>query len=135
MLGYKINLDKSELLAINISKRDRRELETQFPAKWKTSSIQHLGVKFSAKLQDMVKDNVEHLWHQLKKKLEIWTSLPLSWCGRISVIKMNVLIFIYDLKLVYSPKADQQDGQSTINKFIWNHRPFQGLKLTLCKGR
>lgn len=53
--GYKINVNKFVMLAIDISEKERRELEALFPAKWKNSDIRYLGVKFSMNLQGFVK--------------------------------------------------------------------------------
>lgn len=55
------------MLAINIAKKDRKEMEALFPAKWKRNGVHYLGFRFSASLQNMVKDNIEELWHKVNK--------------------------------------------------------------------
>lgn len=113
------------MLALNILVKDRKQLESLVLAKWKNRGIRrYLGVKFSANLKDMIKDNIEDLWHKIKQ-LEIWTTLPISWYGRIAIIKRNVVprfLFIFStINLPISKKLINKI-QASINKFIWSYK-------------
>lgn len=105
---------------MNISEKERRELEILFPANWKNSGIRYLGVKFSTNLQGFLKKNVEDVWYKTKKQPEIWASFPLTLCGRTDIIKINVLpcFFIFSILNLFISKKLITKIQSTINKFI-----------------
>lgn len=104
--GYKSNQQKSEILGINIHPELQTILGLQFWAKWKDRGIRYLGIKISKNIVNMVKDNIEDLATNLLQQLRRWVKLRLTWFGRVSVIKMNVLlwILIYFLDMPVAPK-------------------------------
>lgn len=74
----------------------------------------------------MIKYNIEQLWQTVKKQCEIWAKLPITLCGRIAIVKMNILprfLFFSTTLNVTIPIALINKIQSTTNKFIWNHKP------------
>ena len=85
--GYKINYDKSEALG---DFGDRATL-VNFPFRWSSAGFVYLGVRVSAKVEELYKLNFKPTLTAVKCDLERWFDLPLSWMGRISLIKMNVL--------------------------------------------
>lgn len=75
-------------------------------ASWRDRGIKYLGIKFASQLDHMIQDNVRELvW-----KLNNWVMLPLSWLGRIAVVKMNVLpLLLFYFLGSNSPKEDNYE--------------------------
>lgn len=120
--GYKINQRKSEMIGINIIKFKRQIIQNQYLDKWKNRGLKYLGIKFAEDLQLMVQDNIGAMIEKIDKQLKQWIKLPLTWLGRISVIKMNVLpqlLFLFISLNMAIPKKMILDLQKMINKFIW----------------
>lgn len=78
------------MMPLNLSKELQNKLSSILQAKWKTSGIRYLGLKYSIHISDMV-ENVGKLFRTIKQQLEHWSKLKVSLFGRIAIIKMNVL--------------------------------------------
>lgn len=78
-------------MSINIDLNAREKIQEDISAKWKKRGLKYLGIRFPENLQYMIQDNIGALTEKLGKQLKNWVKLPLTWLGRISVIKMNVL--------------------------------------------
>lgn len=89
--GYKINDAKSERMPINISIQDRERLSRLSQAKWKEIDIRYLGIKFSTSVEEMILDHVVDLLQKISQQVEVWNGLPLTWLGRVTVTKMNIV--------------------------------------------
>jgi len=87
--GYKINLTKSNALLMNSSVSNN--LRAISPFTWAQNSFKYLGVNVALKLKDLYSINYIPLLKKIKEELEHWKMLPISFLGRINVIKMNVL--------------------------------------------
>lgn len=53
--------------------------------------ISFVGINFTANTTDLYAVNYPPMLTQLTKLLANWSSLPLAWMGRITVIKMSIL--------------------------------------------
>ena len=87
--GYKVNYTKSE--AMPLGNYSSTSSETNFPFRWATSGFVYLGIKVSPNVEDLRRLNFVPTIRTVKNDLERWHDLPLSWMGRISLIKMNIL--------------------------------------------
>lgn len=75
-----------------------------------------------AKNINLYQDNSVKTWNEIKRNLEIWGGLHLSFWGRISTIKMNVLLkMIFSLQTipVLGRMRCFKDWQRDISKFTW----------------
>jgi len=66
--------------------------------------------------------NYVKVWSEIKKDLLRWEKLQLSLFGRISVVKMIVLlriIFLFQTIPVLKNNAPFKQWQRDISKFIW----------------
>uniref|UniRef100_A0A803U0R0 Reverse transcriptase domain-containing protein n=1 Tax=Anolis carolinensis TaxID=28377 RepID=A0A803U0R0_ANOCA len=88
--GFKINRAKTKILTKNINK-DRKELLQEISNLEITNKVKYLGIKITAHNSQLLKNNYEETWKEIKKKFDKWKFLSLSLLGRISIIKMSVL--------------------------------------------
>lgn len=64
--GYKINKEKSELMALNLSEDDKEIISKVSKATWKERNIRYLGIRFAIKTQDTIMDNLSILLQSVK---------------------------------------------------------------------
>lgn len=120
--NFKVNLQKSEALSVSLSDATISNLRPFFPFKWATRSIQYLGTKISAKLQDIVTLNFQPLLSTLAADLERWNSLALSWFGCCNILKMNAiprLLYLLQALPVKIPQTFFHAIRSLFIRFIW----------------
>lgn len=65
-------------------------LKTGFPFKWSPKEITYLGMRIGPSLKKLVKLNLKPIITRIREDLHRWGTLPVSWLGRISVLKMNI---------------------------------------------
>lgn len=87
--GYKINLSKSMALSFHIP--NLLDLSSLSPFKITYVGFKYLGIFITPILKDLFKENYAPLFEVIKKELNIWRTLPISFLGRINVIRMNIL--------------------------------------------
>lgn len=61
------------MMVLNISSAIREEMSSLAQAKWKNKGIRYLGIKFSSKIYEVVKDNLINLGQTVKQQLETWS--------------------------------------------------------------
>lgn len=92
--NFKINLNKSKILSINITKQDEQSLQKDFQFPWRREGLKYLGVKLASSLKKIYKINYIPLLDELKNKVKKIALRPLSWIGRINTVKMVLLLKI-----------------------------------------
>ena len=88
--GYKINLTKSEAMPLGSLSSIPTTLPFS-PFKWSPGGFIYLGIFITPTFEQMYKANFVPLFEKVRLDLERWNSLPVSWLGRIALIKMNIL--------------------------------------------
>ncbi len=89
--------------------------------------LQDLGtfIFVTPNFNQMHKMNFTPLFEKIKQDLGHWNSLPVSWLGRISLVKMNVLPrLLYPIQMipvVFSKKV-LKDLIGWLSSFIWSKR-------------
>ncbi len=133
---YKVNFHKSEIMplgSLNIS-----ELNFIKPFKWSPSGITYLGIRITPKLSHLYDANIKTSISRIKEDFTRWSTLPVSFSGRINLIKMIIFPkILYPLSMTFSnlTNADIKDLNSSVSKFIWaSKRPIQTLQLPTDKG-
>lgn len=91
--GYKVNLTKSNALLMNSPVSNN--LKTISPFTWAQNGFKYLGNNVSSKLKDLHHINYDPLLKKIKIELEHWKMLPISFLGRINVIKMFYVLVTY----------------------------------------
>lgn len=122
--GYRINLAKSEAMPLGTLFTMPATVPS-FPFKWSPNGFVYLGIFITPSLDQLYKANFTPLFGKLKQDLERWASLPVSWLGRIALIKMNVLPrLLYPIQMipVLFSKRVLKDINGWLTSFIWNKR-------------
>uniref|UniRef100_A0A670IGS1 Reverse transcriptase domain-containing protein n=1 Tax=Podarcis muralis TaxID=64176 RepID=A0A670IGS1_PODMU len=130
--GFKLNKVKTKMLTKNIRKEDNEKLERMYGIKV-AKKIRYLGIWLTSKNINLIQDNYITTWKEIKKDLETWSRVKLSWRGRMAAIKMNLLprmLFLFQNIPVIRGINLFKEWQRTISKFIWqNKRPRINFKI------
>lgn len=119
--GYKINYDKSE--AMPLGDGGRWDTPVNFPFRWSTTGFTYLGIRVSADTTELYKLNFKAIVASVKNDLDRWFDLPLSWMGRISLIKMHVLPrILYPMQMLplRINRKTFSEIEGYLSKFIWH---------------
>lgn len=98
--GYKVNFTKSEVMPLGYS----HEYEPDFikPLRWAPGRFTYLGVRITPKISQLYAENVNPMVKHIKDKMLNWKKLPVSFLGRINLIKMIILPkIIYPLSMLF----------------------------------
>lgn len=120
--GYKINIGKTELMAIESCKMDLENLK-QFQMQKK--NIRYLGCFISSDKSQLYKDNFLPLVKEFKNDVRQWQDLRINLIGRINLIKMMWLpkfLFKFQTIPITPPKSFFKEVNSIISSFIWSNK-------------
>ncbi len=132
--GYKINMQKSELMPLNFTSHSI--LSNSFPFKIRTEKFKYLGIWVTHKYHKLYKAHFCPLINNLKQDLERWNLLLLSLGGRINTVKMNVLPrFLFQSLPIFLTKSFFMNIDTLISDFIWNRKTPRMRKNILQRHR
>uniref|UniRef100_A0A8C5MWK9 Reverse transcriptase domain-containing protein n=1 Tax=Leptobrachium leishanense TaxID=445787 RepID=A0A8C5MWK9_9ANUR len=121
--NLKLNMDKSEILNINVRGVAERVLRRMHPFVWCTSKMKYLGIWLTNSPLTLFRENLLPLWSEITRNLSEWNTLRVSWMGKISILKMNVLprlLYLFQTLLIRVPLSFLWEAQSDCSRFIWN---------------
>uniref|UniRef100_A0A670K2B4 Reverse transcriptase domain-containing protein n=1 Tax=Podarcis muralis TaxID=64176 RepID=A0A670K2B4_PODMU len=134
--GFRVNKSKTKMLVKNLTKEETTELERKVEI-MVARKVKYLGVWITVKNINLYKDNYEVTWRKIKKDVEIWGRMKLSFLGRIAVVKMNILprmLFLFQTLPVIKGVKQCKEWQRTLGKFIWQgKRPRIKMKILIDK--
>ena len=137
--GYKINIAKTQILALNYN--PSVSIREAYAFNWEQKSIKYLGINITKTLITLYKANYDKLNEEIKKDIERWATLPLDLNSRMEAIKINVLsrlLFLFQSLPVEVPQEQFNAWDKLISRFIWaGQRPrikFQTLQLAKGEG-
>uniref|UniRef100_A0A8C5MTU0 Reverse transcriptase domain-containing protein n=1 Tax=Leptobrachium leishanense TaxID=445787 RepID=A0A8C5MTU0_9ANUR len=136
--GFKINNNKSEILAVAMPGPWRKCLREKYPFRWCSSSLTYLGIRLSADFSKLFALNYVALLNTFKSDIMAWNPKFLSWTGRVGVIKMNLLprlLYLYQALPLFLPRSYHQQIRKLFTKFIWPHGRPRLKYATLCKPK
>lgn len=122
--GYKVNLNKLEAMSLG-SLTTIPNIMPSFPFKWSLSGFVDLGIFVTPLFNHMYKANFVPLFGQISQDLGRWNSLPVSWFGRIALVKMYVLQrLLYSIQMIPILFSNRvlKDLNSWLSSFIWSKR-------------
>ena len=89
----------------------------------------YIGIKIGPSLEKLVNLNLKPIMRLIKDDLNRWGTLPVSWLGRISVLKINILPrLLYPLQMLPTsiPNGVVIDLDRMFTQFTW-----QGKKVRM----
>lgn len=97
--GYEVNFTKSEIMPLGFS--SERDPDFVKPFHWAPEGFIYLGVKITPRISQLYAENVIPMIKYIKDKMVFWRKLPVSFLGRINLIKMIILPkVIYPLSML-----------------------------------
>lgn len=125
ILGLTGNYQKSTALNISLPPSDLQLAKDSLPFSWTPHRLPYLGIQLTPKITDLYSANFPPLLKQVTELLSQWSSIPLSWIGKINVIKMAILPkFLYLFRVLPIPFPLIQ---RRIISFIWGKRNLEPL--------
>uniref|UniRef100_A0A8C5PAU0 Reverse transcriptase domain-containing protein n=1 Tax=Leptobrachium leishanense TaxID=445787 RepID=A0A8C5PAU0_9ANUR len=121
--NLRINMSKSEILNINLSGALVRELRCTLPFNWCEGKMRFLGIWLPPDLTKLYDINFPPLWDALQTDLKEWSSLKISWFGRVGVLKMNILprlLYLFSTVPVLLPPDFLASIRRTLSRFVWS---------------
>uniref|UniRef100_A0A670INW4 Reverse transcriptase domain-containing protein n=1 Tax=Podarcis muralis TaxID=64176 RepID=A0A670INW4_PODMU len=118
--GFKLNKKKTKIMAKNMDLSVTEEMQQQTEIEV-AKKVKYLGIWITLKNIDLFKNNYERVWKGIRKDLEVWGKLKLSFWGRIATIKMNVLpkmLFLFQNILVIKGTKIFKEWQREISKYV-----------------
>ena len=119
--GYKVNMQKSELMPINCAAQ--QSILTSLPFKLSKDKFKYLGVWITKTYKQMYKTNFIPLLDSIKQDFQRWNTIPLSLGGRINIIKMNILpkfLYLFQSVPIFLTKTFFSLIDKLVLSFIWN---------------
>uniref|UniRef100_A0A8C5N7I9 Reverse transcriptase domain-containing protein n=1 Tax=Gouania willdenowi TaxID=441366 RepID=A0A8C5N7I9_GOUWI len=137
--GYKVNFDKSEIMILD----NDIKIEPPYiqPFRWAPSGFDYLGIRIVPQLNRLYSENITPLVKKVQEMLTRWKNLPVSFLGRINLIKMTVLpkiLYPTSMLFVNLRANDIANMNKALSDFIWNGRKpkvkLAGLQLPREQG-
>uniref|UniRef100_A0A670IRT8 Reverse transcriptase domain-containing protein n=1 Tax=Podarcis muralis TaxID=64176 RepID=A0A670IRT8_PODMU len=126
--GFRLNKKKTKMIAKNMDQSVIEIMQQQTEIEV-VKKVKYLGIWLTSKNIDLFKNNYEPVWNGIRKDLEVWGRMKLSFWGRISTIKMNVLprmLFLFQAIPIIKGNRIFKEWQRAISRYIW-----QGKKLRI----
>lgn len=116
--NLKMNLSKSEILKINLGKKEEQALQREFPFTWRKTEQKYLEIKLMSSLK---KANYIPLLNEMKMEIKKITARSLSWVGRINIGKLIILLKIlykYQMLTIFLPPTYFKILKAMILRYI-----------------
>ena len=99
---YKVNAQKSLAFIYTNNEKSEREIKETHPFTIATNGIKYLGINLLKETKDLYAENYKVLMKEIKDDRNRWRVIPCSWIGRINIVKMTKIYFLY---LIYNWKC------------------------------
>uniref|UniRef100_A0A803K6G7 Reverse transcriptase domain-containing protein n=1 Tax=Xenopus tropicalis TaxID=8364 RepID=A0A803K6G7_XENTR len=136
--GYKLNIQKTEALAINMPSHTRELLKSNYKYKWKDISLKYLGVHLTKSYSQLYKCNYTPLLQTIHNLMNKWSPYTISWLGKIAALKMMILpklLYLFETLPVRVPNTILRNIQTMFFKFIWGKSRHRVPKSVMMTGR
>uniref|UniRef100_A0A670IZP3 Reverse transcriptase domain-containing protein n=1 Tax=Podarcis muralis TaxID=64176 RepID=A0A670IZP3_PODMU len=121
LAGFKLNKSKTKMIVKNLD-QDKIELLQQQTEIEVVKKVKYLGLWLTNKNIDLYKNNYIPVWNGIKKNLEVWARMKLSFWGRISMVKMMVLpkmLFLFQTIPIIKGTKNFKEWQKAISRYVW----------------
>uniref|UniRef100_A0AAR2JJM9 Reverse transcriptase domain-containing protein n=1 Tax=Pygocentrus nattereri TaxID=42514 RepID=A0AAR2JJM9_PYGNA len=137
--GYKLNVQKTQLLAYNYS--PPKLLRDKFQVNWDQRSLKYLGIHLPNDVSRLKEINYYPLLEKIKEDINRRNISFLSLSHRIECVKMNILpryLFLFQALPVEIPLKEFSEIDKIISRFIWQGKKprvrFKTLQLSKAEG-
>lgn len=138
--GYKINLDKSQILTLNYS--PPQIIKDQYKWKWDAESIKYLGVILHRDFSKIYDANYKPLNVKIKSDFDRWNAIPfLDLYSRIDSIRMIILpriLYLFQCLPIPIPQQQFKEWDKIVSRFVWKGKKprvkFKTLQMRRDKG-
>uniref|UniRef100_A0A8C5PNR0 E3 ubiquitin-protein ligase RNF10 n=1 Tax=Leptobrachium leishanense TaxID=445787 RepID=A0A8C5PNR0_9ANUR len=120
--GFRVNMDKSELLNVNLSQARVARLKRAVPFTWCKDRLKYLGIWISPSPALRYALNYQPLLDVFVSELSGWSKKFISWTGRINTLKMNVvprLLYVLQTVPISLPANFFKLFRTAALRFIW----------------
>lgn len=119
--GYKVNLEKSEI--VPLTNFDHSKLQRTSPFRWLMGGIKYLGIFVDNNLKNLYKLNYLPMLSKIEEDLRRWTGLHLTLIGRVNCIKMNIqprLQYLFQSLPIPLPQTFFKALNRYVRQLLWN---------------
>uniref|UniRef100_A0A8C5LTC3 Reverse transcriptase domain-containing protein n=1 Tax=Leptobrachium leishanense TaxID=445787 RepID=A0A8C5LTC3_9ANUR len=123
--NLRINMEKSEILPINVPAELQATLKHMFPFRWCNGGLKYLGITLTATCKDLFHTNYKPFLTTLTADLQQWSFPHISWFGRINVVKMNILLrvlYLFQALPILLPPSFFAQLRTLISTYVWNSK-------------
>ena len=92
VVGYKINTQKYVAFLYTNNELAEREVRKTIPFTNASKRIKYLGINLTKEVKDLYSENYKTLMREIKEDTNKWKHIPCSWIGRISIVKIAILL-------------------------------------------
>uniref|UniRef100_A0A8C5M2P2 Reverse transcriptase domain-containing protein n=1 Tax=Leptobrachium leishanense TaxID=445787 RepID=A0A8C5M2P2_9ANUR len=134
--GFKINMNKSEILNISLQGTNRAALGRRFPFRWCAEKLRYLGIWLHADVSKIPSLNFLPILSVIHQDMRGWSSKYLSWLGRVGVLKMNVLprlLYLVQTIPLRVPRGWLAEVRKLFLNFVWAGKRPRLKFTTMCK--
>ena len=125
LVGYKINIQKSVSFLYTNNKRLERENKETVSFTAASKRIKYLGINLPKNTKDLYFEYYKMLMKEITDDTKRWKDIPCSWIGRISIVKLTVLlktIYRFNAIPIKSPMVFLIELEPKILQFVWRHK-------------